>query len=346
MAHMVKYHPCVFEPVHRSDACEGVFPLSLPAEGTTTAPGPFFIVMNAGSGDKDAAIREAAIREVLSPAGCPYRIWRVTDIRRLAEVARQAVESAKRQQGTVVAAGGDGTINTVVQAVLDAGCPFAVLPQGTFNYFSRTHGIPVDTSEATRMLLNGTLRPVQVGLVNDRAFLVNASLGLYPKLLEKREEHKAVFGRSRLVAMFSAFVTLLTPPSQLVLTLEEGGDSEVMHVATLMVDNNPLQLQEVGLPEEHAVRQGELAAIVVKAKGVLQMLSVVAKAALGRLGQADTVSSFPFTRLTVKPLRRRRIKVATDGEVTWMDPPLVFKAAPHTLLLVVPPGGSTEGTPL
>lgn len=322
---------------------EGDLLLSLSDEHTATAPGPFFIVMNAGSGGKDADSREAAIREVLSPAGRPYRIWRVTEIRRLPEVARQAVELAQQQHGTVVAAGGDGTINTVVQTVLDAGCPFGVLPQGTFNYFSRTHGIPVDTAEATRVLLHGALRPVQVGLVNGRAFLVNASLGLYPKLLEKREEHKQIFGRSRLVAMFSAFVTLLTPPPQLVLTLEEGGAAEEMHVSTLMVDNNPLQLQEMGLPEEHAVRHGELAAIVVKAKGVWQLFSVVAKAALGRLGQADTVYSFPFTRLTVKPLRRRRIKVATDGEVTWMVPPLAFSAAPNTLLLVVPLRGAAEG---
>lgn len=319
--------------------------MSLPEQQSPTAPGPFFIVMNAGSGRTDADAREAAIREVLSAAHCMYRIWRVTDIRRLPEVARQVAQLAQQQQGTVVAAGGDGTINTVVQTVLDAGCPLAVLPQGTFNYFSRTHGIPLDTSEATRLLLEGRLQPVQVGLVNDRAFLVNASLGLYPKLLEKREEHKHIFGRSRLVALCSALFTLLTPPPQLLLTLEEGDASEVLHVATLMVDNNPLQLQEVGLPEEHAVRRGELAAIVVKARGVLQMFSVLAKAALGRLGEADTVSSFPFTRLTVRPLRRRRIKVATDGEVTWMTPPLVFKAAPHTLLLVVPPGGPTRGTP-
>jgi diacylglycerol kinase family enzyme len=56
-----------------------------------------------------------------------------------------------------------------------------VLPQGTFNYFSRTHGIPLDTTDATRALLAGMIRPVQVGLLNDRVFLVNASLGLYPR---------------------------------------------------------------------------------------------------------------------------------------------------------------------
>lgn len=302
------------------------------------APGPFFIVMNAGSGDKDADQREGAVRAVLTAGGRSFRLWRVTDIRRLPEVAREAVRLARQQQGTVVAAGGDGTINAVVQEVLPSGCPFGILPQGTFNYFSRAHGIPVDTEEASALLLNGVLLPVQVGLVNQRPFLVNASLGLYPKLLERREVHKQRFGRHRLVALLSGFATLLAPPPQLVLALDDGGGSDVMHICTLVVDNNPLQLRQVGLPEERALQHGELAAIAVKARGAGQLISALMLAALGKLGEAEGVESFSFKRLTVNPLRpSRRIKVATDGEVKWMEPPLVFQAAPESLLLLVPP---------
>ena len=108
----------------------------------------------------------------------------------IADVARGAVKQAMARGGAVVAAGGDGTINAVAQAAHDAGCLMGVLPQGTFNYFGRTHGIPAETTEATRALLNSCAEPVQVGLVNDHVFLVNASLGLYPPMLEDREEFK------------------------------------------------------------------------------------------------------------------------------------------------------------
>ena len=310
---------------------------------TGTAQGPLFILMNARSGDKEAAAREATIREVLSQAGRPHNLWPVTDSRQLPPLARQAVELAQQQDGIVVAAGGDGTINAVAQAVLNSGRPFGVLPQGTFNYFCRSHGIPLDTYEATKVLLLGVVRPVQVGLVNDRIFLVNASLGLYPKLLENRELHKQRFGRTRLVAFLSALVTLLTPSRQLVLNLEEGGESVVLETSTLLVENNPLQLEQVGLPEADAVKQGQLAAVVVKAKGVLQMLSVLAAAALGRLGETEAVATFPFTALTVSPPLRPRIKVATDGETTWMVPPVEFRVAPQQLLLLVPPAPEREG---
>jgi diacylglycerol kinase family enzyme len=59
------------------------------------------------------------------------------------------------------------------------------------------------------LLLRASPAPVQVAGINDRVFLVNASLGLYPDLLEDREAYKARFGRSRWVAFVAGCATLL-----------------------------------------------------------------------------------------------------------------------------------------
>jgi len=306
---------------------------------------PLFIVMNPGAGSRDAAGTEATVRSVLAQAGRRYDLWRAHDPRQLPMLARRAVEQARQQHGVVVAAGGDGTINAVAQVVLTSGCPFGVLPQGTFNYFSRTHGIPLDPAAATRALLEARLRPVQVGLLNDRVFLVNASLGLYPQLLEEREAYKQQFGRRRLIAVWAGVVTLLRPHRPLRLRLELAGEVRVLRTSTLVVGNNPLQLQHLGLPEVRAVQQGQLAAIAVRPVGPLAMVWLLLRGALGRLGDAADVINFAFDRLTVWPYGRRRLKVAMDGEVTWLDTPLVFQVAPHPLQLLVPacasPGSST-----
>jgi diacylglycerol kinase family enzyme len=301
-----------------------------------TLAGPFFIVFNPGAGNRDAATTEATVRGVLAQAGRCHDLWRVEDPRQLPMLAQRAVERARQQQGAVVAAGGDGTINAVAQAALNSGCPFGVLPQGTFNYFSRTHGIPLDTTEATTALLEGIIRPVQVGLLNDRVFLVNASLGLYPKLLEEREAYKQQFGRRRLVALWAGVVTLLRAHRPLRLHLEHAGEVRVMRTSTVVVGNNPLQLQQLGLPEARAVQQGQLAAIAVRPIGPLAMGWLLLRGALGQLGDADHIVHFACERLTVQPYGRRRIKVAMDGEVAWLDTPLVFRVAPHPLQLLVP----------
>src|SRR4051794_5182717 len=102
----------------------------------------FCIVLNAGSGDDETGATCDAITGVLSAAGRSHEIFRVDDPARLPKIAAQAVLKAKQSHGIVVAAGGDGTLNAVAQATLGSGCEFGVIPQGTFNYFGRTHGIP------------------------------------------------------------------------------------------------------------------------------------------------------------------------------------------------------------
>jgi diacylglycerol kinase family enzyme len=94
---------------------------------------PFFIVLNASSGKRDTQTTEATIRGGLEQAGRRYDLARIDHPRYLPKLAERAVQLAQ-QQGAVVVAGGDGTINAVAQAALTSGLPFGVLPQGIFNY--------------------------------------------------------------------------------------------------------------------------------------------------------------------------------------------------------------------
>lgn len=301
-----------------------------------TPENPLFIVFNKGSGKHDADTTAATIRRILDRAGRRYDLASADNPRQLPTLAQRAVELAQQQQGAVVAVGGDGTINAVVQVVLNSGRPFGVLPQGTFNYFGRTHGIPTETATALPLLLDATVQPVQVGLLNGRAFLVNASLGLHPQLLEEREAYKQQFGRSRFVALCAGVLTLLREHRQLVLRLEQEGQSRTLRTPTLFVGNNRLQLEQLGISQASAVEQGQLVALAVRPVRTLALFGLLCRGALGQLGNTDNVMSFAFDRLTVRPHRRRRIKVAMDGEVSWLHTPLVFQVAPHPLPLLVP----------
>ena len=312
---------------------------------TGTAAPPLFIVFNVGSGHGDAAATRAVITEACAGAGRAAHLLVVDDPKRIGSVAREAVRLARQVSGIVVAAGGDGTINAVAQAALGSGCAFGVLPHGTFNYFSRAHGIPADTAAAMQVLLHEAAAPVQVGLVNEHLFLVNASLGLYPKLLEDREAWKRQLGRSRLVAFGAGLLTMLHGARSLRLHIEVQGRTRDVRTPTLFVGNNALQLAQLGFPEAQAVERGELAAIMLRPVGRLRILALVLRGALGQLGNADQVVSFPFRNLVVRRARgfgRRRVKVATDGEITWQAQPLTFRVSPEPLLLIRPSAPAVE----
>jgi diacylglycerol kinase family enzyme len=315
------------------------------------AGAPLVVVFNVGAGHGQADEVRATLQAGCAEAGRALHLLEVQDPRQLAEVAARAVAQAQALGGVVVAAGGDGTINTVAQATLGSGCAFGVLPQGTFNYFSRTHGIPSDTHEALQVLLAGQQRPVQVGLVGERVFLVNASLGLYPQLLEEREAWKGQFGRSRLVAFGAGLATLLRGHRSLRLRVDSQGQERELRTPTLFVGNNALQLEQLGFPEAQAVESGRLAAIALRPVGLLRMLGLLLRGAIGRLGEADDLIHVATRQLTVRPGRRlgtlgaQRIKVATDGEVAWMQLPLSFRVAPQSLALLCPPGGRQAAAP-
>lgn len=298
---------------------------------------PVFVV-NAASGRAAADSKRALIDDALATAGRTAELL-FTAPADLARVSREAAATAFARRAALVAVGGDGTINTVAQAAHAQGCTFGVVAQGTFNYFARTHGLPSEPEAAIRLLWQATPVPVQVASVNDRVFLVNASLGLYPELLEDREAFKARFGRSRWVAFASALTTLLREHRQLRLRIERRAGPRDVRTATLFVGNNRLQLEQVGLPEAPTLDQGRIAAVMLKPRGTMSMLGMLLRGALGTLGEAKTVESFDFERMVITPrlaYGSRRVKVAFDGEVGWMRWPLEFKVSPRPLYLLKP----------
>lgn len=306
---------------------------------------PIQFVINAAAGSRDADTRREVIERVLQAQG------RRGDLHfclpaGLARVAHQSAQRARSAHTAVVAVGGDGTLNAVAQAAHAAGCAMGVVPQGTFNYFARTHGIPIDPTEAVRLLLRATPVPVQVAGVNDRVFLVNASVGLYPELLEDREVYKARFGRSRWVAFVAGCATLLRAQRRLRMHIETGGRTRDLQSLTLFVGNNRLQLQQLGAEPEDTIAgtpgDGSMAALMLRPIGTLSMVRLMLHGAMGRLGEAAGVERFEFQHMVVKPtlpMGRRRVKVAFDGEVTTLRAPLDFRVLDRPLYLLAPRGG-------
>jgi len=300
-----------------------------------------FVAYNARAGKHAKEDPLPAIEEALRASGREHEMVR---IERGSDVARAAAEAAQRAagcNGVLAAAGGDGTMNAVAHAAWQAGCAFGAIPLGTFNYFARSHGLPLEPGAAAAALAAGVERPIQVGLLNDRLFLVNASLGFYPQLLEDREAFKAQYGRTRWVAMLAALWTLFTRTQpKLVLRIAAGEEARAVRVSTLFVGNNPLQLARLGLPEAQAVEEGKLAAIRVRPATLWRLVDILLHGAVGRLGAAEGVEAFSFRELEVAALRPRRrpvnVKVAADGERLRLPLPLVFRVAPRPLRLVAP----------
>jgi diacylglycerol kinase family enzyme len=304
-----------------------------------------FVIVNCGSGSNDKDATVATIERVLTEAGRAHEIMLIDDPSRIDSKIEETIARARAENAAVVVAGGDGTINGAAQAILGSGCAFGALPQGTFNYFGRWHGIPLEIEAATRALLTAEIQPAQVGFVNDRIFLINASVGLYPQLLEDREAFKQRHGRGRLNALISGIATLIRREHRpLQITLEADGASQTVPAVTLFVGNNPLQMRQVGIPLDQAVDAGRLAAVRLRPVGTLELLWLTVRGMVGKLGEEANVAAFSFRQMTVQTSRTRGkpVKVAIDGEIMWLRGPLEFRVADEPLWALLPPPGTAE----
>lgn len=295
----------------------------------------FVAVLNRGSGRQQDC--EQQVRAVLEGAGRHVEFVAL-DPGEVPATCMRAARMARDAGGALVAIGGDGTLNAAAQAALAHGCPFGVIAQGTFNMFARDHGLPLEAEEAARVLLDAEIEPVQVGLLNERVFLVNGSIGLYPQLLQDREAFKQKLGRHRWVALVAGVKTLMGWRRELDLELELDGQITRLRTPTVFVANNRMQVERAGVPPELAqkVGEGRLVALVARPQGRWAKLRWVVRALFGLLAESPEVDCHVLRSLTVAPKHRRLLKAATDGEAVAMAAPLRFSVSPKPLLLLKP----------
>ncbi len=234
-----------------------------------------------------------------------------------------------------VAAGGDGTVNAVLQPLVQhAEAALAVIPEGTYNHFARDLGIPLDWREALDVALNGTRRNVDTGRANDRFFVNNLSIGLYPDLVRRREEKGRDYPRwkARLYALYST----LRKFRHVTLAIESEHHHELVKTHVFMISNNSYDLSRLGIEAPRStLEEGRLAVYWLPHISRLKLMRFVARYLAGRVRETPGFRSFRTARLKVqssKPI----IRVGIDGEVFTLATPLIITTVPKSLSVMVP----------
>jgi YegS/Rv2252/BmrU family lipid kinase len=286
-----------------------------------------FLNRNAGAklpeGDLDALQASLAANDV-----------EVVELSEGVDCAREVRERIGRGIRLFIAAGGDGTIHHVLQAVVNTDAQLAVLPLGTYNHFARDLGIPLEWREALEVALEGQPRQVDTGRVNERFFVNNVSIGLYPELVAKREERGRDYPRWK--ARLSAFYTTLRSYPHVTLGIETEHRSEVVRTHVFMVSNNPYELERFGIEAPRStLTGGRLSVYWLNHTSRWRLTRMVARYAAGRVRAIPGFRSFHTLRMRVSS-SRPHLRVGIDGEVFSLPTPLVITAVPQSLTVKVP----------
>lgn len=297
---------------------------------------PATVILNVGSGHGDAAACEREIRAGFEAAGRRHRVVVAESPDAVERETRCVLETARSQPQIIVAAGGDGTINLVAGLVLEQDLPFAVIPLGTFNYFARDLGIPLDPREAANAIATGVIRRVHVARVNGHLFLNNASFGLYRKLLEERERDKQRFGRYKIVAVLSALTTVWRFRRVYTLRMKLDGQPAVLRTPMLFFGLNSLQLEKLDLDVARCTHAGQMAVIALQPVSRWHMVGLALKGALHGLHDSPELRCHGASQVTVEQPGVRTTRVAVDGESFECELPLRFEVLRDALQVVVP----------
>lgn len=237
--------------------------------------------------------------------------------------------------GVIVAAGGDGTLNAVASELLHQEIPLGVLPLGTFNYVARVLNIPLDIIQAADVIATGELRSSHVARINDRIYLNNASLGLYPLFIKKREFYNRKFGRFPLHAYTSGLDVLIRDRKELKLEIEVNQQKYPVKTPLIFFGNNQLQLQEMNLKIAKCAEIGEVAGVVLAKSDKMSLFKTLFKLIRGQLEEAADVYSFSGEKVTVYS-KKAKLTVAIDGEIIEIATPLKFNVDKNALNIMVP----------
>jgi diacylglycerol kinase family enzyme len=293
---------------------------------------PVIVIVNggAGHGHDDQACED--LRAKFRAAGLNAELVLAKDGEEMIATARRALEGGAHM---VAAGGGDGTINAVASVMVGSGVRFGVLPLGTLNHFAKDLGIPLDLDEAVRNLATGMPREVDVGEVNGRIFLNNSSLGLYPDIVRDREKQQRRLGRGKWPAALWATLAALRRYPFLSMRLTVKGETLARRTPFVFIGNNRYTMQGLAIGERDCLDDGLLSLYVAQRPTRLGLLRFALDALRGKLGSERDFDVLEAANFEIDT-HRHRVHVATDGEVTVMNPPLRYRVRPGALTVMVP----------
>src|SRR5215212_6335615 len=152
---------------------------------------------------------------------------------------------------TLGMAGGDGSLASVAEVALERDAAFVCIPFGTRNHSARDLGLDRDDPLDSLRAFDGAERRIDVGRADDRLFLNNVSLGVYARLVHRREHHRR---RREAFARLRAWTILLTHRHPLGITI----DGDAVEARLVLVANNAYATDLPSLGERERLDEGKL----------------------------------------------------------------------------------------
>ncbi len=244
------------------------------------------------------------------------------------EFARQAVHA-----GCMVgdAAGGDGTVNEVVNGIAGSNVALGLLPMGTMNVFAAELGLPTNNlRKCWETIEEGHTRIVDLPMANRHAFVQLAGVGFDAQIVQETDRgFRKQFGPLSYLVAATQIVSREAPA----LVVESAGKQR--RGSFVLIGNGRYYGGPFVLFKDARVDDGKLDVLIFKNLGYLDIARYLSGIIFGTHADLHDVEYFQTRRVTVRSAGK--VPVEVDGEVI-SNVPVTFRMSPHKLKVIAPAG--------
>ncbi|MDP6776245.1 MAG: diacylglycerol kinase family lipid kinase [Candidatus Latescibacteria bacterium] len=272
----------------------------------------------------------ATIGRVMGRPGSRYEITRTEEAGQATALAREAADQGT---GTVVAVGGDGTINEVGRGLLGTGVALGIVPLGSGNALARELGIPLDPGEACRVLLDGRQEAIDVGWMGDAVFFSTAGVSLDAEVSWRYNQRGGNLRGFLPYVGLTLYALASYRPETITVTPEEGEALEVRPLILTVANASRFGNGAIIAPQARP-DDGLLDICIIEKRHLARMVWHARRLFTGSIDRMPGARSVRGKSFRIERPTRGRCQV--DGEPLSGGPVLDVRVEPKAIAVIVP----------
>jgi YegS/Rv2252/BmrU family lipid kinase len=257
------------------------------------------------------------------------------------EIAKQ---TANKNFDTIVAVGGDGTINEVLNGIACTDVTLGIIPTGTANDLASYYGIPKDPAKACEIILQQHLQSVDVIEVNDHYYVTAGGLGFPSDVIRITNwmKHRNIMGKllsqllgSKIYILAVIYALMKKKRGKNFLKASWNGSFVCADSLSLMLNNQPFLGKHLLMSPKALNSDGRFdVCLIGNSRSRFQILSILLKVIFGKHVHSSSVSTWQANELVVSSEKPQAF--FGDGEIINQGIQFNIRVIPEALKIIVP----------
>lgn len=292
------------------------------------------IVINAQAGTV-YRLGSEALKEIITKSGLAVKSLQILSPK---DFFKEIKEQAS-QDTPLLVGGGDGTIKSAAEILMQHNKPFGILPLGTMNLLAKDLEIPFEFEQAVNAYAGDTKDiKMDVGVVNDHFFLCCVGIGTMPETSEFREDNRQQYGAILLPRLTIFVLNQMDRLNHRTLKMTFDKKNKAIKTAALVISNNLYQPPDT-LEDNNFIRpslqDGKLGIYSAAPATLWDRVRLMFKLGFGNWRADPKMKEWSAQKLSLETDRQTEL-ISLDGETHTLQTPLIFTVQPKALNLIIP----------